>query len=489
MALWLYLHFPALQLDSLYQENDKASKEQGPCVVVVEGRRNQVVQASAAAYACGIKLGMGLASAATLNNAIQVLSYNAQHECEQLKNIAQALYRVSADISLFEPAGLALKASNMLQLYQGLAPYWQAVQAQLAQQPCRYHFASAYSAQAARLLAQQQHDHLSDSPKQILEAIKRIPLSATDLSAKQQEQLTRVGVQSLAQLLNLDSRELSTRFDANLVSYLGKLKGEIEQPLSFYHPPERFARSLELLFEVSNLKLLDKALLRLLAQLHQFLQTRSHFAQELELELHLRPDTGTSTGTSKAQANPILHIGSAEGEDQSEAWLKLIQLQLERLRVKRPVTKLSLRLLRSEAKTGDMHDLFSGRQGQQSPLALLSQLQAKLGREAVKGLSLSEDPRPHLSSQLCEPSPQTGNKITAQIPPDEQRLRPSILLPCPKPLRERVSLVQGPERIATGWWDQQAIVRDYFIARAANGSWLWVYRTPEQKWYLHGVFS
>lgn len=486
MALWLYLYFPSLQLDSLYHDQTKAREA---CVVVVEGRRNQVVQASPAARACGIQLGMGLASAAMLNHAIQVLNYDAQRECEQLKNIAQMLYRASADISLFEPNGLALKASNMLQLYQGLQPYWQAVQAQLAQQPCRYHFATAYSAQAARLLAQQQHDHLSEAPKQILDAIKRSPLSATDLSAKQQEQLSRVGVQSLAQLLNLDSRELSTRFDANLISYIAKLKGEIEQPLRFYHPPERFARALELLFEVSNLKLLDKALLRLLAQLQQFLQTRAQFAQELELELHLRPDNSTG----KAQANPILHIGSAEGEDQSEAWLKLIQLQLERLRVSRPVTKLSLRLLRSEAKAGDMHDLFSGRQGQQSPLALLSQLQAKLGPEAVKGLSLSQDPRPHLSSQLCEPSlqlsPQISTKVSGQMPHDQQRLRPSILLPCPKPLRERVSLVQGPERIATGWWDEQAMVRDYFIARAANGSWLWVYRTPEQKWYLHGVFS
>ena len=33
------------------------------------------------------------------------------------------------------------------------------------------------------------------------------------------------------------------------------------------------------------------------------------------------------------------------------------------------------------------------------------------------------------------------------------------------------------------------MIRDYFIARTEQGRWLWVFRTPEQQWFIHGQFS
>ncbi len=68
----------------------------------------------------------------------------------------------------------------------------------------------------------------------------------------------------------------------------------------------------------------------------------------------------------------------------------------------------------------------------------------------------------------------------------QQRLRPSILLPEPEALTESVTLSQGPERIVSGWWDGEKIIRDYFIAHSENGRWLWVFRTPDKQWFLHG---
>ncbi|HEX7638185.1 MAG TPA: DNA polymerase Y family protein, partial [Burkholderiaceae bacterium] len=77
----------------------------------------------------------------------------------------------------------------------------------------------------------------------------------------------------------------------------------------------------------------------------------------------------------------------------------------------------------------------------------------------------------------------------------------------PQPLREQggtpllagrpLWLVAGPERLETGWWDDEAarVARDYFIAQAEDGALLWVYRfrhAPEDGqsgWYLHGRFG
>ena len=51
-------------------------------------------------------------------------------------------------------------------------------------------------------------------------------------------------------------------------------------------------------------------------------------------------------------------------------------------------------------------------------------------------------------------------------------------------------LVDGPERIETGWWDGHDIARDYFVARAPHGEQLWVYRDRRDgEWYVHGLFG
>ena len=57
------------------------------------------------------------------------------------------------------------------------------------------------------------------------------------------------------------------------------------------------------------------------------------------------------------------------------------------------------------------------------------------------------------------------------------KLRPSFILTTPEPLKDEVALLQGPERLMTGWWDGNDIIRDYFIARSQQGRWLWIFVT------------
>ncbi|MGB5121658.1 MAG: DNA polymerase Y family protein, partial [Vibrio fluvialis] len=114
-------------------------------------------------------------------------------------------------------------------------------------------------------------------------------------------------------------------------------------------------------------------------------------------------------------------------------------------------------------------------------------LQAKLGPSHVHKLQLGDDPRPEKRSRYVHPNVHPATTTTEPLRRAE--LRPSLLLPEPQPLCEAVSLIHGPERIATGWWDGHNMIRDYFIARTEQGRWLWVFRTPEQQWFIHGQFS
>jgi len=481
MTLWLYLHFPALQLNTLFCESQKQA------IIVVDGRGNQVVQCNAFAADNGIKKGMGLGSASALCRELQVHAYDFESEKVKLKEIAHWLYIVTSDISFCTPNGLLLRASNMLALHDGLSNYWRTLKAHLDVLQLNYTYATAYSPLAARLLARTGLNLVTDKADTLFTELKKCPLSMAvsevELSTKQVDQLSRVGVKTFNDLLSIPTADLANRFGVEMVNYVGRLKGLFHHPVHFYYPPERFSQYLEMLFDVENISFLVKPLRKLLSQLEAFLTIRGQFAHELSLVLHQRD-----------QEDCLVTASSSEGESHAEKWASLFELRFESVKLAAPVTGLTLSASRLAAKRDNTADLFDGKQGDVSPQELISILQAKLGPDAVQGIMLTEDARPHLSTQFCKPlqssvAQPTKSQSRITIPVNKRLLRPSILLPRPQALHEKVTIIQGPERLATGWWDANAMTRDYFIARAVSGRWLWVFRTPEQYWFLHGFFS
>ena len=79
--------------------------------------------------------------------------------------------------------------------------------------------------------------------------------------------------------------------------------------------------------------------------------------------------------------------------------------------------------------------------------------------------------------------------------------RPLWMLPEPASLRAddgmphyrgRLTLLEGPERLETGWWDADGVARDYYLAVNPQGMRLWVFRNRRREaagWYLHGIFG
>ena len=466
MTLWLYLHFPRLQLDSLYQADNQAP------IIVVDGHQHSVVQCNDKAMDAGIRPGMGLATAASLHRELEVLEYQPALERDKLTELAQQLYQLTCDISLMPPNGLLLRISNMLALYDGLANYWEVVGGQLNNWSLRIRYATGYSPLAARLLARAGANEVTDSQKRLSTLLHRQPLAATELNSASQEKLKRVGLGTLGELLPVPLAELAKRFDIDVINYLGRLSGQLRHPQRFYHPPDSFERYLELLYEIRQTQTLEGPLSKLLAQLEQFLKTRDQLTQAITLQLHQR------------DAAPLsVTISSAQGEYQAGRWWTLAALHLEKLVLTAPVHALTLTTGPLIDQQADQGDLLNGSQSRQSPLQLISLLQAKLGNRNISGISLSNDFRPERATQSCPPLSTEGSE------PPGAGLRPSLLLPRPRPLNEQVALHQGPERIVTGWWDQQQIMRDYFVARSADGQWLWIFKTPQSQWFVHGYFS
>jgi protein ImuB len=60
------------------------------------------------------------------------------------------------------------------------------------------------------------------------------------------------------------------------------------------------------------------------------------------------------------------------------------------------------------------------------------------------------------------------------------------------PLHEgRLEFLEGPERLETGWWDEDGIARDYYTAVNPQGMRLWVFRNRgrDPAWFLQGLFG
>ncbi|WP_394248287.1 Y-family DNA polymerase [Vibrio profundi] len=474
MLLWIYVHFPQLQLDALYQEEGHQP------LIIVDEKDHSVQQTNSAAQTLGIQPDMGLGSAAALCSNLQVHPYCYELEKSKLIEIAQWAYLVTSDIVILPPKGLLVKASNMLSLYDGLDNYWRTLHEHLKQLNMTFHFSTGFSPYSAILLGQAGANLITSDKTKMTEKVSGYSLSATELPNKQIERLNRVGVNTLNDLLKLPLPEIARRFDIELVNYVGRLTGQFKHPIDFYHPPEQFQQYLELLFDIENVLWLEKPLLKLFKQLESFLRLRDRVAFELTLTLHQRdnPDCAVT-------------FTSAQGDYLAEKWAVLSKLSMESITLDAAVHGVTLSVTRQGEPHTHYGDLFDGSVGTQNSLELLSLLQAKLGQEAISSPALSYDPRPEKANRYTQPSSSrhsAASQIKVTHPSVMQRLRPSILLTEPQPLIEEVELTQGPERIIAGWWDGDKMVRDYFVARSKQGRWFWVYRTPNKQWYLHGLF-
>ncbi|MFW7523044.1 Y-family DNA polymerase [Vibrio ostreicida] len=465
MPLWLYLHFPSLQLDALY--SDQANHP----LVVVDGKHFKIVQANPAAQAQGIQIGIGLGSASALCHQLHVHPYDESIEQRTLVDIAQWLYSVTSDLVLCPPQGLLLKVTDMLSLYGDLDSYWHHISQHLQCLNLDFRYATGFSPLSAILLAKSGSALISQNHDQLYDALIRHPINATELTHKQREKLSRVGVHSLQDLLALPMQEIARRFDIELVNYVGRLMGQFKHPVDFYHPPQYFQCSLELLFDVDNVQRLEKPLKQLLVKLEGFLMLRNQVAYELEMALQQRDQTRTS-----------LFFTSACGDYLAARWALLCQLTMESIKLDAPVQGLTLTVKRGGELASTSQDMFTGYKGQQTSIELISTLQAKLGNGHIHKLALTQDPRPEKSTRFCPP------EINITHPFFPTYLRPSMMLPAPEPLAEKVSITHGPERFVTGWWDGEEITRDYFIAQSDHGRWLWVFRNHDMQWFLHGLF-
>lgn len=473
-GFWAYIRFTALQLSNVvYQEGVYAQHADIP-IAIYDALNNQLCQLNNTAQQQGLKVGMGLAASSALCSELIIIEYDAKQEHQYLREIAQQLYGVTADISLDKPNGLLLRIDNMLRLYHDIESYWQTIQALLSDH--QYDYAGAYSCSAAKVLANAGYNRITFDRHSWKQALRRCNLKHSALTEKQIQALQRVGIQSFNDLLAQPLSALAARFDGPMLRYLSELKGDrYEQPMLF-RPVQQFHKHTELLYEITHSDRLLKPLEYLLNHLERYLIQRALVVFDLTVSLQLRDND-----TQQWQ----LH--SAQGESRSQTWLAIAAVSVERLELKAPVQGLSLSATQLSPVVAANDDLFAGKQTHMTSLQLITRLQAKLGQQSIYQLQLNNDFRPeHINERVY---PTSGDWALSQQTVSHLAERPALLLPNPQPLHNHNKILSAPERIVTGWWNETRCERDYFIAQNDDGQYLWVYRNSQNQWFIHGYFA
>ena len=161
-----------------------------------------------------------------------------------------------------------------------------------------------------------------------------------------------------------------------------------------------------------------------------------------------------------------------------------------------PPDQLTLRVLAAlradsqKKRTGPEGILFDPLTGPDGdPALLLATLRARLGEAAVFSCAPHADHRPEQAWQRVAPNPE-GVPATVEAAAGP---RPLWLLPQPRAVAAPAParLLAGPERIESGWWNESGVRRDYYVARRADDSLVWLFQDlePPYGWYLHGYFA
>jgi protein ImuB len=508
--LRLYAYFPYLSIEVVNRpiarnnsaisnevnhtsENDDFTLIEATPLVVSDGPelRPIVYAVNRAAFECGIRIGMTLASAKVLHHDLIALPRDTTRELRALKRIANFLLQFTPSVAIDEAidrAGIVIEISGSLTLFGGFDALLARVRDGIRAMRYVARYGAAPTPLAASVLARaakRRDDARTCFSKGALQdtlaplSVKHFAWSNATFRA-----LDTLGLATIGDVLRQPYAGLQKRFGHALVHDLDCALGRVNDVWSLYIPPERFESRIDFLFEIKDTDRLLPPIEELLIELEGFLRARGAGATHIALEL--------KQGRSQSQH---FEFHSRAPVRNAAHWLRLVCDRIETHELDAPTIEIVLRVERIVPLIEENTSLLPQERGTRSDwFTLLDRLASRLGGENVYRIESIDDHRPELAwrSERDEANKPSSNRAS--------KVRPTWLLREPKSLIEMeghpqyngaLSLLAGPERIDTGWWDNKPVARDYFVAVNPAREVCWVFRDYRQghKWYLHGFFS
>ncbi|WP_418316079.1 Y-family DNA polymerase [Piscinibacter sakaiensis] len=521
--LWIGLYLPLLSLETV------ASLAPDEALVVVDAHR--VVHANRSAAALGVRPGLKRATALALAPQLVLAQADPARDALALQAVAHAALAFTPMVCCDPPQTVLLEVQPSLRYFGGFARLLQRLRDLLQPLGHQVRLASAPTAQAAALLARLATADFCASGDGLLctdlqasnRRLDAAPVALLADGPAQQEVLQSVGLRTIGELRRLPRSGVARRFGEALLHEIDRATGRRPDPRQPIVLAERFSGRLELLARADTTEqvlagarmLLNRLVVWALAQ-----QARvGRFRLQMLHERRHRSDIDTPPLSE-------LEIALTEASCDVDHLQLLLRERLAQLKLAAPTLELQLlcdELVQRPPPNGELFP--TARNEREGLVRLVERLQSRLGGDQVQRLVGIADHRPERASMLLpfdgqhggSAMPRAVRSVEGQGATGAGLQQPVWLLAQAEPLAERerrplldgqpLQLLCGPERIEAGWWDQGLAERDYFIAQAADGSLVWIYRgrlpprsldehdevavsaNEQPGWFLHGRFA
>ncbi len=391
---------------------------------------------------------------------------------DYLQRLAAWCYQYSSQVCIApQHNGLLLELGASQRLFGHIRTLASRITTELEQLGHQATSGIAPTPQAAHLAAR--HELYIHTDSDIRKTISPLNIDSLDLPAVSIQALQKMGLRTIAEVLRLPRKALARRLGLNISDYLDRLLGQRPDPCKTFRPPECFSAGVDLP-DTEHTQGLIFPLKRLLQELCGVLRAHDRGIQRLHIRLQL--DRGVES----------MCINLHQVTRSESHLMLLLRERLERLQLPRPVRHMRLKASHFLPCPVVQSNLLkeTDSPSSETDIRVIERLQARLGKESVKGIKGLQDHRPEYSWSFRD----LDEAATCTTRPG----RPTWLLPRPQPCRiENYRILTGPERIESGWWDGNDCRRDYFVVRDSTGSTLWAFHEykPGPGWYLHGIFS
>ena len=479
--LWLALHFHDLPVEVF----TRAAPASVPLVIL---EHNRVCHRNGAAADKGIELGTTLATAHSIcaNLLHQHKDPNAEHK--RLDELARQLYRYSSHVSLQAPDCVLIEIAGSLNLFGShieLANRARSLCESLGHQS---HAKVAQTPWGAIALARADAEHLREV------SLNQAGLELAGIHSSVIERLDNMGIYTLGPLLDLPNRQLGRRFGKKLLTYLQRLTGIEPDPRPAIQPSCSFKEAIHLLQPItgkSDLHAFPKSPMRMLAQaLQQWLITHQLGCERVAWRF-----VGHKTHSNDDSEEQEMTVRFAQAKQNAADILRISDLKLDSQQLPTEVLSIELYSLGLKRWNNHSQNLFSFHTGQQieqtdnfgpgvrpEAFELVSEVNARLGDHMCRGVGAMDQHAPEAA--WCHRALNALVGVTETQSAEHDRLRPLWLFDPPHPIsRSEITLLHGPERIQSNWWETKTTARDYYIAHHQQGPQCWVFRAlqPVQK--------
>lgn len=489
IPLLFIIHLPLLPLETLRP----SWSDPGPYAVM---DREQVLVASAQARSNGVTPGMRAGGVATIAPGTIMLDRDLDKERAALNAIAVALMQFTPEVAFTDDFSLLLNVGASLRLFGGPLALSRRVAASMRAMGFTARLGAAPTARGAWLLGRAGRVRGQVLRRRCLRVttlsllLDRLACNLLPATQPFDQWLQGVGARDLGALRRLPRTGLLRRTSKQLLADLDRAYGDEPELHRWLSVPAAFSAHVETFDRIEQADALMCGATRLILEMIGWLTAQ--LLAVTSFTLAMEHERGR-----EAMAPSLLEIVLAEPAWKEPHLLRLLKERLAKVELTAPVIGLRLTAGRLVPMAPPTSELFPEPGGSPEDFTrLLELLSARLGAENVITPVRSPDHRPEMAYTWV-PATHTQKRT---VDDDELLERPSMVLGKPVKLLMRadrpfygspLKLIQGPERIEAGWWNDQVAARDYYVGQGSDGACFWIFleRSADARWFLHGLYA